>query len=65
MTTIYKITNPKGKVYVGQTTNYRKRLNHYRILHCKRQQKLYNSLHKYGFNNHVFEIIEEVETSVS
>lgn len=65
MITIYKITNPKGKIYIGQTKDYRKRLNHYRILNCKTQYRLYNSLKKYGFNNHVFEIIEEVSVKVS
>lgn len=60
MITIYKITNPRGKVYIGQTINYTKRINHYRILNCKTQYKLYNSLKKYGFNNHVFEVIEQV-----
>lgn len=65
MITIYKITNPKGKIYIGQTKDYRKRLNLYRILHCKSQQKLYNSLKKYGFNNHQFEIIEEVSNNIS
>lgn len=53
--------NTLGKVYIGQTKNYTKRLNLYRILHCKKQTKLYNSLKKYGFNNHEFEIVEEVE----
>lgn len=60
MITIYKITNPQGKVYIGQTSNYKNRLNHYRILNCKSQKKLYNSLKKYGFDKHTFEIIEEV-----
>lgn len=63
MITIYKITNPLGKVYVGQTINYRKRLNAYRILNCRKQKKLHNSLKKYGFNNHSFEILEEVENA--
>jgi hypothetical protein len=65
MITIYKITNPKGKIYIGQTKDYRKRLNHYRILNCRTQYKLHNSLKKYGFNNHMFEIIEEIGISIS
>jgi len=60
MITIYKITNPVGKVYIGQTKNLRLRLNLYRKLCCKPQRKLYNSLKKYGFNNHIIDIIEEV-----
>lgn len=58
---IYKITNPNGKIYVGQSINLKSRKNHYKALHCKRQPKIYNSLKKYGWENHIFEIIEEVE----
>jgi GIY-YIG catalytic domain len=65
MITIYKITSPTGKIYVGQTKDYRKRLNHYRILNCRTQYRLHNSLKKYGFNNHLFEIIEEIDTSIA
>lgn len=65
MIIIYKITNPKGKIYIGQTKNYKKRINLYRILHCKSQIKLYNSLKKYGFDNHKFEIIEEVDIKIA
>ena len=61
MITIYKITSPTGKIYIGQTNNYKKRMNLYKILHCRTQHKLYNSLKKYGFANHLFEILEEVD----
>ena len=56
---IYKIINPKGKIYIGQSTNIEKRFKYYKRLQCKGQQKLYNSLSKYGPENHIFEIIEE------
>ena len=59
MVGIYKITNPKGKVYIGQSKNIIKRKNGYKRLECKGQTKLYNSLIKYGWENHKFEIIEE------
>lgn len=61
---IYKITNPKGKVYIGQTVDTDRREGVYKRLNCKGQIKLYNSLVKYGFSEHIFEIIEEcnVET---
>ncbi len=65
MITIYKITSPTNKIYIGQTKNYKSRLNHYRILNCKTQYRLYNSLKKYGFNNHLFEIIEEVDVLIA
>ena len=56
---IYKITNPKGRVYVGQAINTERREKAYGRLDCKGQTKLYNSLIKYGFSEHIFEIIEE------
>ncbi|MBC7654367.1 MAG: hypothetical protein H7098_07835 [Oligoflexus sp.] len=56
---IYKITSPSGRIYVGQTCNLRKRLNHYRSLLCKKQPKLYNSFMKYGYDNHKIEVIIE------
>lgn len=56
---IYKITNPSGKIYIGQSTNIEKRFNTYEKLKCKGQVKLYNSLIKYGWDNHITEIIEE------
>lgn len=51
------ITSPSGKVYIGQSINIEKRLIKYRNLHCKEQTRLYNSLKKYGFENHLFEMI--------
>ena len=56
---IYKITNPKGKVYIGQSINIEKRFREHRNSMNKKQTKLYKSFQKYGFINHVFEIIEE------
>ena len=57
MTGIYKITNPKGKIYIGQSVNALERLSHYKRFDCKEQPKIYNSLIKYGVENHTFEII--------
>ncbi len=59
MGVIYSITNPKGKRYVGQTTNYEMRIKRYRWMAIKKQRLLYNSLLKYGFNAHVFEVLED------
>ena len=56
---IYKITSPSGKVYIGQSVNINLRIKYYSSLSCINQPKLYNSLQKYGWNNHIFEIIEE------
>lgn len=32
---IYKVTNPKGKVYIGQSSNIENRFNDYRAYKCK------------------------------
>jgi group I intron endonuclease len=61
---IYKIVNPNGKLYIGQSTNIEKRWRDYKTLHCKGQTKLYNSLRKHSFENHKFEIIEECDVSI-
>lgn len=56
---IYKIINPKGRLYIGQSTNIKFRLTQYKYYKCKKQVKLYNSLKKYSFQLHICEIIEE------
>jgi group I intron endonuclease len=56
---IYKITSPSGKIYIGQSINIVIRWKKYEILDCKTQIKLYRSLKKYGYENHIFEIVEE------
>lgn len=61
---IYKITNPKGKVYIGQSENIDFRFLTYKRLKCRAQVKLYHSFKKHGVTNHVFEIIEECDSSL-
>jgi group I intron endonuclease len=56
---IYKITNPKGKIYIGQSIDIEGRFYHYSKLFCKPQRKLYNSFKKYGIDKHKFEVITE------
>ena len=56
---IYKITSPSGKIYIGQSVDIEKRRKKYSRLSCANQTKLYNSLVKYGFFDHIFEIVEE------
>lgn len=58
---IYKITNPSGKIYIGQTIDIKTRKNKYKYLNCKNQTRLYRSLLKYGWESHIFEIIETIE----
>ncbi len=57
---IYKITSPVNKIYIGQSVDLKKREYMYSLLHCKNQIKLFNSLKKYGWDNHKFEIIHEL-----
>lgn len=58
---IYKITSPSGKIYIGQAIDINRRKRQYSTnkIKLKDQPKLYNSVIKYGFNSHLFEIIEE------
>jgi len=57
---IYKIENPKGKIYIGQSVNIEQRFSNYkRLKNCIEQYLLFNSFLKYGVLNHKFEIIEE------
>ena len=65
MTTIYKIKSPSGKVYIGQTWNYKKRMSGYKNMSCKRQPKLYNSFIKYSIDNHSFTIVHELPKDVT
>lgn len=60
---IYKITSPSGKIYIGRSLNCNQRKNIYKNLLCDRQPKLYNSLLKYGWINHKFEIIHQCDES--
>ena len=60
MVGIYKITNPKGKIYIGQSININKRKYAYKCIDKRIMgPKIYNSIQKYGWKNHVFELIEE------
>jgi group I intron endonuclease len=55
---IYKITSPSNRVYIGQSTDIKKRFKSYKYGHCKKQRRLYASFSKYGFNLHILEVIE-------
>lgn len=58
---IYKITSPTGKIYIGQTIDIKTRKCKYQNANCKNQTRLYNSIKKYGWENHSFEILEEIK----
>lgn len=65
MIVIYKITSPTGKVYIGQTWNFKRRMYEYKSLNIKRQVYLYNSFIKYGFDSHKFDILYEFPIDIS
>lgn len=60
---IYKITCLlTGKSYIGKSVNVINRwLQYYRLEKRTMGKKLFNSLKKYGVDNHIFELIEECE----
>jgi len=55
--TVYKITSPSNKVYIGITKNIIRRFKEYKSLRCKSQILIYNSLKKYGWDSHIKEIL--------
>lgn len=59
MVGIYKIVNPNGKIYIGQSVNIFRRFAQYSQLskNCI-GPKLFNSLNKYGYLNHEFSLID-------
>lgn len=60
---IYKIVSPSKKIYIGQSVDIISRWNGYKGLHFKGQNRLYNSLKKYGAEKHKFEIICQCDIS--
>jgi group I intron endonuclease len=58
---IYKITNPNGKIYIGQSVDIEKRWKLHKYVHesGRCNYHLYNSFRKYGFDAHIFEVVEE------
>jgi group I intron endonuclease len=66
MIAIYKITNPLGKIYIGQTKNYTQRLYNYSNPNSNQiGRKLYNSIKKYSWEHHIIEIIQILENSLN
>lgn len=62
---IYKITNQiNGKVYIGQSTNIKRRWRQhqktaYDVNNKDYEKPLYRAIRKYGIENFIFEILEE------
>lgn len=61
---IYKITSPTGRQYVGKTKHLGRRKNTYKYNIANNvgwvNSMIMNSLQKYGWDAHKFEIIEEI-----
>lgn len=56
---IYKITSPTGRIYIGKTTRLNDRMSYYRNNNKGGQKILDSSIEKYGWNQHIFEVIDE------
>jgi group I intron endonuclease len=54
---IYKIISPINKIYIGKSIDCVKRKSFYKRLACKNQIRLFNSIKKYGWDKHKFEIL--------
>jgi group I intron endonuclease len=63
---IYKITNPKGKVYIGQSIDIYTRWRNYnnKNFPFKQQRHLTSSIKKYGIDSHRFETVRECNESM-
>lgn len=60
---IYKITNPEGKIYIGQSIDIDRRFKEYkRIQKRSAGRKIISSLKKYSPDKHTFEVLEECLT---
>lgn len=54
---IYRITNPFGKIYIGSTINLNDRIYRYKTCRLGKQIKIKNSINKYGWDAHKFEVL--------
>lgn len=63
--TIYKIISPNNRVYIGVTSDFKKRSMAYRGGWAKTQPLIIRSLKKYGFDNHSVSIIETFTSNIS
>lgn len=61
MVGIYKITNPEGKSYIGLSREIEVRWKSYKNMQFQSNNRLKESFKKHGYDNHVFEILEEIQ----
>lgn len=55
---IYKITNPRGQVYIGLSKNIYQRWRSYKHMGSASQGKIKDSIIKHGYSKHQFDILE-------
>lgn len=67
MDVIYKISSPKGKVYIGRTNNFDGRMIEHKCsaLTKKSKNSLHKAIRKYGWDNMTKEIICEIDSENS
>jgi group I intron endonuclease len=61
---IYKITSPSGRIYIGITINVASRKSSYKSNSSKSQRLIHASILKYGWENHIFEVIDSAPANV-
>jgi len=62
---IYKITSPNGSIYIGKSSLFKGRINAYKCNKGLGQPKLNHSILKYGFDNHIIDIVDKFESNCS
>jgi group I intron endonuclease len=64
---IYKITSPKGKIYIGRTKDFDGRMAEHKHIAIKNKSdySLYRAIRKYGWDNFTKEILCEVDKSIA
>ena len=67
MDVIYKISSPKGKVYIGRTNNFDGRMAEHKCNAFTKKSKnsLHKAIRKYGWDNMKREILVEIEPAQS
>lgn len=55
---VYAVINPKEQIYVGSSNNVKRRLKRHASMYENNSVKLFNSLKKYGVDNHEFIVLE-------
>lgn len=57
---IYKLTSPSGKSYIGQTIDYQRRMREYLLAPVRYKTKIFKAIRKYKFESFSTEVIQTV-----